>query len=588
MTASVSSPRGGSPPVSVPRLLRAEGRRALLAVALGLVGQLSALGLLATSGWLIATSSLRPPILTLTVAIAAVRMFALLRGLGRYGERLAGHDTALRILARLRVWAFERLERVVPGGLGTVSSGDLLSRVVSDVDGTQDLVVRALIPAATTSATALAAAVLAGMILPSAGLLLAAGLVAVGVAVPLAGRRVGRTVSAGLAAERGRVAGLVVEAVEAAPDIVAFGASRQTLTALASSEGRLSRALARSAVISGVADALGVLVAVATTMAVIVVGVDAMGAGTVAARGLGPVDVAVLAFVSLAGFDSVRALPEVFVRLDAMLDSSRRVRSLGDLRPPVAEPAQPLPLPAGEPALELRGASVAYGPSRPAALDRVDVTLAPGRRIAVVGASGAGKSTLALALLRFVELSTGCLHVNGTDARLLDSDQIRALVAWAPQDPHIFAATVAVNLRLARPDASDDDLVQVLDLVGLGSWLDGLPEHLASPLGERGSTLSGGERQRVGVARALLAERPVLVLDEPTAHLDTEGEQTVRNAVLAAGADRAILWITHRLVGLEDFDEIVVLDRGRVAERGTVAELARRDGPFRALLEATT
>jgi ABC-type multidrug transport system fused ATPase/permease subunit len=252
---------------------------------------------------------------------------------------------------------------------------------------------------------------------------------------------------------------------------------------------------------------------------------------------------------------------------------------------PVAEPttAQALPAPDGADYV-LSHVGVSYEPGRPPALCDVDLAITPGSRIAVVGSSGAGKSTLALALLRFVEITTGRVTLGGVDVANLAGDEVRDLIAWAPQDPHVFATTLAANLRLACPDARDETLTDTLRAIGLGPWLDGLEYGLDTVLGERGLTVSGGERQRLGVARALLANRPILLLDEPTAHLDDANETLVRDHVLAASAGRSLVWITHRLVGLEDFDEVVVLGDGRVVERGTAAELCGLGGMFAALL----
>ena len=551
---------------------------------MGLVGQLSGLGLLATSAWLVTTSSLRPPILTLSVAIAAVRLFALLRGFGRYGERLASHDLALRILARARVWAYRRLETLVPGGLGSSTTGDVLSRLVTDVDATQDLVVRAAVPLATGLVTAAAAVALSALLLPETGPVLGGGLVLAAVAVPLLARQGGRHAAGALAAERGRLAGMVVETIDGVADIVAFGATEQALAALDRIEARIAGALRRGAGVSGAATGIAALIGGATTVGVVALGVQALGHPTGGGEHVSAVAVAVLGFVSLAAFDAVGTLPEVFAGIDAAVSSARRVQVLGALAPPVAEPPAPRPLPPGEPALVLEHVLVSYAPGGPAALDGVDLSLAHGETVAVVGPSGAGKTTLALALLRFVECAAGRISLGGVDVRDLAADDVRARIAWAPQDPHVFATTVAANLRLARPGATDADLDAVLDSLGLGGWLAGLPDGLSSELGGRGVSVSGGERQRIGLARALVADRPMLVLDEPTAHLDEDGEAVVRRAVRTYAEGRSLVWITHRLTGLDDFDQVVVLDGGQVVEHGYARVLARQTGRYAGLL----
>lgn len=558
--------------------------RAAVAVTFGLAGQLASLGLLATSAWLITTSSLRPPILTLTVAIAAVRLFALLRGLGRYGERLASHDLALRLLARVRVRAYRHLERLVPGGLGEISGGDVVSRVVADVEATEDLIVRVAVPVMTGSLTAAVAVALSALLLPAAGLALGAGLMLAGAVIPLASRRLGGRAAESLAAGRGHVAAVVVEALQGAPDLLACGAVEDALGSLGRAEYALGRALRRTAAAAGAGDGLAALARGATTLGVVALGTAVM------ARHAGPghlsaVAVAVLGFVALAAFDAIATLPDAFARLGDSLGAYRRVRSLGTLPSPVAEPESPRPMP-GDPTMVLSDVSVAHTPDGPPVLEHVDLILPPGRRVAVVGPSGAGKTTLALTLLRFIERRHGQMTLGGVEVRELPADEVRARIAWAPQDPSIFAATLAANLRLARPEADDAELADVLASLGLGGWLERLPEGLSTELGERGQRVSGGERQRVGLARALLARRPILLLDEPTAHLDEENEILVRRAVLRHGTGRALVWITHRLTGLDDFDEVIVLARGQIVERGHPSELAGAGGPYADLLTA--
>ncbi len=601
-----------TPPGPARRVLGVVGRgqagRAAVAVASGLGGQLAALGLLATSGWLVTTASLRPPVLTLSAAIATVRVLALVRGAGRYGERLASHDLALRGLARLRVWAFRHLEPLVPGGLAD-GAGDALSRVVADVDAVQDLLVRVAVPAATGLVAAAAAVAIAAAVLPLAGAVLAGGLLATGVAVPAAARSLGGRLGPAVSAWRGRVTSVVVESATGATDLVALGAAGSAVEAMDRAESELARAAHRVARVGGASEAATSLAATATLVAVMGVAARAVAGGH-----LPGVSAAVLGAVVLAAFDAVGPVPRALAQVDGALGSARRVGMLADAAPPVpataragsaAPPAATGSVPAGgraadgptgaaRPAAtgdpgravtyELRGLCVHRPGSRRPALDGVDLAIGPGRRVAVAGPSGAGKTTLVLAMLRFVAPTGGLALLAGTDAAALDPDGVRSTIAWAPQDPHVFGTTVAANLRLARPDASDEDLGTVLNALGMGPWLDGLDGGLQAVLGEHGATVSGGERQRLGVARALLADRPLLVLDEPTANLDPGTEDLVRRSVLRASEGRGLLWVTHRLAGLEAFDEVVVLDGGRVAERGTAARLATSAGAFARLL----
>jgi len=544
-------------------------------VLLGLGGQLSSLGLLAVSGWLLATASLRPPILTLTVAIAAVRLFALVRGAGRYGERLASHDLALRVVAKARVDAFRRLEPLVPGGLGEERNGDVLARLVGDVDATQDIVVRVVLPAATGLLTVVLGVALAWVVLPTAGFALAVGVALASVAVPLLAQAAGARWTATAGAARGQLSAELVGALQGAFDILAFGATGSILASLERSERELSRLLRRGATVVAAAEGLRVVLAGLTTAAMVLFGTAEAAAGR-----LPPVLVVLLAFLSLATFASVQTLPEAFARLGPLRASRQRVRAVGQLEPPVRDTASPARVPVGPATLVLQGASIRYPGARECAVRGVDLEVSPGRRIALVGESGSGKSTLLLGLLRFLPVEAGSFLVNGIAAERLAGDEVRELLAWVPQDPYLFGASVAANLRLASPSATDQELEEQLELLGLGPWLRRLPGGLRCELGERGTTVSGGERQRLGLARALLSRRPVLLADEVTAHLDSGTARLVEQHVLASVAEDggAVVWVTHRRSGLDAFDEVIRLEEGRVAQRTLQRSSASRVG----------
>lgn len=558
---------------------RTERTRAGQAVAVGVAGQLAGLGLLATSAWLITTASLRPPVLTLTVAIGAVQAFALSRGVARYGERLAGHDLALRILARVRAWAYGALEPLVPGPATGTRGGDLLARFVGDVDGILDLYVRAALPLAIAGLSALGAVAVAWWLDPLAGVLAAAGVVVALVLAPLLTLTVAGRAGTRLAESRGRRDAAVLDALRGAQEIVAFGAEAATLARVAAADRALRRLKQRVALATAagaaLSHALGGLLAAAMAAA----GVVALRHGRISGA-----EVAVLAFLGLGLGETVAGLPEAAARLSGSLAGSRRVLDLATVPGAVGSRAASGALPAaagalsaggsvaaplaqaagdGPPAIALRSVTLTWAGNPRPALRELDLDLPSGRRLAVVGPSGAGKSTLAHLLLRFADPDAGVVTLDGVDVARLDPEAVRALVAWAPQDPHVFGTTLAANLRLASPGATDARLRRVVDQVGLGSWAAGLADGFDTLLGERGATVSGGEAQRIGIARALLADRPVLVLDEPTAHLDEEGAAALERQVLDAAAGRSLVWITHRLVGLDAFDEVVELVDGR-------------------------
>jgi len=293
------------------------------------------------------------------------------------------------------------------------------------------------------------------------------------------------------------------------------------------------------------------------------------------------VPLAVLTLTALASFEVVTALPAAAVQLGQARVSGHRIAAVLDAPDPVREPASPRPLPDGPVWVSLRGAQVRYRPGGRPALDGIDLDLPPGRRVGLVGPNGAGKSTVASVLLRFVELTAGTATLNGHDLADYAADDVRTRIGGCPQDPHIFDTSLRENLRLARPGACDDQLADAAARAGLLDWIESLPLGWDTPAGARGTALSGGQRQRMALARALLADPALLILDEPAAHLDPEARRTLTADLLDATAGRATLFITHDRDGLDQLDEILVLESGRVAERGSHAALMRANGPYR-------
>ena len=566
------------------RLLRLarplRGRLALAALA-GAAATGCAVALLATSGFLLARASQHPSIIAIAGAVVAVRAFSVGRGVFRYGERLGSHDVAFRVLADVRVAVYRRLERLAPAGLREFRSGDLLTRLVSDVDSVQDLFVRGLTPPLTATLAGAGSVTACLLVLaPTAGLL-AAGLVVGGVAVPLIGGVVNRRARRRAAPARGELAATMSNLLAGAADVHAFSAEQTGLDRVGCADRELAALDRRSAAAAGIGSGLGLLAAGLTLWAVLLAGVAAVGGGAI-----GRVPLAVLTLTALASFEAVSGLPAAALAVGHARTAARRVCAVLDAPEPVQEPAVPRPLPAGPVTVTLCGATVRYEPDGPVALDGLDLELTPGKRVALVGRSGSGKSTVANVLLRFCDLTAGSAELCGFGLAGYASDDVRRLIGGCPQDPHVFDDTVAANLRLARPGAPDDELLEAAARARLLPWIRSLPDGLATRVGARGMALSGGERQRIALARALLADPAVLVLDEPTASLDSDTAAGVMTQMLELTEGRSMLLITHELGVLDHVDEIVVLDAGRTVERGRPAELLHASGPYRGLLGA--
>jgi ATP-binding cassette, subfamily C, bacterial CydC len=534
--------------------------RLLLAVAAGAAATGCGVALLAVSGFLLARASQHPGILAISAAVVAVRALSAGRGVSRYLERLASHDAAFRVLARVRVRIYRRLERLAPAGLAEFSSGDLLARLVSDVDATQDLFIRGIAAPLAAAVVGAGSVVVCLLILAPAGAVLAAGLLVAGIAVPVLAARAARGAARRVAPARGQLAASLTDLMAGAAELHAYGARETALASVTVADADLTRQADRNAMVSGLSAGLSSVTAGLTVWGVLLLGVAATGGGA-----LTRVPLAVLTLTALASFEAVTTLPAAAVQLGQARVSARRIAALLDAPDPVREPLAPRPLPGGPISVRLRGAQVRYRPGGPAALDGIDLDLLPGRRVALTGPNGAGKSTVASVLLRFADLTAGTVTLNGHDLASYSADDIRARIGGCPQDLHIFDASLRDNLRLARPGATDEQLAEAAARVRLLDWIESLPLGWDTPVGTHGAALSGGQRQRLALARALLADPDLLILDEPTAHLDPGTSRALLSDLLAATAGRTMLLITHDLDGLDELDQVIELDGGKVA-----------------------
>jgi ATP-binding cassette, subfamily C, bacterial CydC len=526
--------------------------RAALAAALGALTVIFGAGLMATAGYLISRASERPAILSLTVAIVGVRFFGLSRPLTRYLERLASHDLALRVLGRVRVRVYRDIEPLAPAQLVGYRHGDLLARMVADVDALQNLHLRAVGPPLVALLAGAVTVGVAAAFLPAAGLVLAAGLAAGGVAVPALAGWLGRRGGRRQAAARGELSAELVEVLRAAPELVAYGGAGEAQARLRAADGALVRLARRDALVGGLADGAGLAVVGATVAGVLAVAVHASADGH-----LDRTLIALLALLALASFEAVQPLAAAARELSVTLAAGGRVLELADREPAVVDPAAPLPAPSWPFAVALEDVRARYAPGERAALDRVSLRLEPGCRVALVGPSGAGKTTVVNLLLRFLDPEAGRVTLAGRDLREYRQEDVRRVIAVAGQDSHLFSASIRENVCLARPGASDADVEAALRQARLWSWVAGLPDGLDTAVGEEGRELSGGQRQRLVLARALLVDAPVLVLDEPTAHLDPPTARALVDDVFAAAGDRSVLLITHRAEGLDLVEEII-------------------------------
>jgi thiol reductant ABC exporter CydC subunit len=555
------------------RLLDVTGtgrRQSLVACGLGLLAAGAGVGLIACAAWLISAAALQPHLVALSVAIVGVRAFAIGKATLRYLERLVSHEAAFRMLARVRTRFISALEPLSPGVLPVYRRGDLLGRMAADVDALQDLPLRVLQPAAVAAGVgALSVGIVAAILGTSAMALMIALLIAA-TAVPAVTFWANQRAEAMQAEARADLTASVVTLMRSRRELVAYGAASRHLDEFDAIDATLTRIARRAAVATGFGAGLWTLCAGGAVWAGLALGTPAVRSGA-----LPGVALAVIVLIPLAAFEAVQVLPAATLAYTRARRSGSRVLELITMQPPVAETAEPGPLPPDPWPVTLRNAGARWpGAASPAgAVTGIDLDLRPGRSVAVVGLSGAGKSTLAAMLLRFIELDCGSYQLAGTDVTRLSGDDVRRVVGLCAQDAHLFDSTLRENLRLARPGCDDSALRDVLDRARLADWVARLPDGLDTHLGEGGIRASEGERRRIALARALLADFPVIVFDEPTANLDQPTADALSRDLLTATADRATVLITHRLAALDGVDEIIVLDDGAVVERGTHHQL---------------
>jgi ATP-binding cassette subfamily C protein CydC len=558
-------------------VIRGHLARLVLGTLAGLVAAGAAVGLMALSGWFIAAAAvagLAPATAVLFnffLPSIGVRLFAILRTAARYAERVCTHEATFRILESLRVWFYRRIEPLAPAGLWRFRSGDILNRIVSDIEALDNLYLRVLSPAAVALLVALlVCALLAafdGGIAVTTGLLLALA----GIGVSAAAARAGVAAGSAIAAHSADLRVRLVEGLQGLAEIILFGAIAEHLDRTDQSQSDLIAAERRMAFIQGGATAAVSLLCGAAVLAALYVGSGLVAGGRHSGAAL-----VLIVFTVMASFETVVGLPAAAQFLSRTRAAGRRLLDVVESPPVVVFAASPPAAPDGFDVV-FDGVSFRYRPELPRALDAVSLTIPQGRRVAVVGESGAGKSTLASLLTRFFDPETGAIRIGGRDIRTLGESDMRRAIVVLSQQSHLFSATIRENLLIAKRDAGEAELRAALAAARLIDFVDSLPDKLDTWVGDAGQLVSAGQARRLAAARAILRDAPIWVLDEPTEGLDRVTEAELVHSLLELTEGRTVLWITHRLVNLQQMDGIIVLERGRVVDLGTHAELLARN-----------
>lgn len=560
-------------------LLLSHSWHVALAVGLGSAVIASNMGLLAAAAYLVAAASVTHLMVLLIIPMYAVRLLSATRSSARYAERLVSHHVTLEILAQLRVRLFDRFRQLGPAGMRGIHSGDALARVLGDIEQLQNayllfttpIAVAVLVSALTVAILLAFSAMLAWAIL----VYLVVGTLVVPLVVGVLARQAGRT----LVTARAHLNAHLVESIQGNRDITSNGAGARFLERTRLLGQQVAGSEIRLAAVGAARDGASELVAALAVLTALGLAVP-----LITNHSLAGLYVAVPALLVLAAFESVRPVAQAAETLGGIQAAAQRVLSIGEGTRVVPEPSSPISLRPPY-SVTFDRVTLDYG-SGPPVLRQVNFNVPALHRVAIVGPSGAGKTSLVRLLIRAWDPVAGRVAIGGRDIRDFPLHDLRAALSVVTQDTYIFNDTIRSNLLLARPHATRGDMEEALNAAGLLDLVRGLPAGLDSRVGEHGEKLSGGERQRLAVARALLHDAPIVVLDEVTANLDPISECALLETLHCVTERKTVLIVTHRLVGLERMDEIVVLDAGQVVESGTHKMLAQAGGLYRRMLDA--
>jgi ATP-binding cassette subfamily C protein CydC len=506
----------------------------------GVIAIGSNIALMGLSAYLISKAAIATGIAELALAVTGIRVLAISRAAFRYLERYTTHRAMFRILSTVRVWFYRAIEPLAPARLVHARSGDLLTRSVSDVDALEDFYIRVLVPPVVAAVVVASMSVIYGLFDLAIGLVLAFFLVLTGVLLPLVSRWLSATSAASVATIRGDVGAMVVDEVAGVADLVALDAAAGHRQRLLTRARELDEARRRLGAIEGVGNALNGLFASLAGLCILVLAIPLVTSGE-----LEGVFLAALPLAAIAAFEAVQPLSRSVQLLDSTKVSARRVFELIDAPAPITDPDPPADAPAAHD-LEIMGLSFRYEESDPWVLQDLDLHIEAGERVAIVGPSGCGKSTLVSLLLRFWDYDRGEIRIGGRELHELDQEATRAQLSVVPQDVHLFNTTIEDNLAVADAEADRGAMERACRVAQLHDFIAALPDGYDTVVGENGLLLSGGERRRLAIARAVLKDAPIVILDEASADLDSSTDAALWSALDQWLDGKTTLVISHR------------------------------------------
>ncbi|MBL8102640.1 MAG: thiol reductant ABC exporter subunit CydC, partial [Anaerolineales bacterium] len=528
------------------------------------------------------TAAIATSVAELGVSTVGTRFFGITRAVFRYLERLVSHDVTFRLLAKLRVWFYEKLEPLAPARLMNFRAGDLLARIIGDVETLENFYVRVVSPPLTAIVVGLFTAIFLASFYPLLAPVFLTFYLSLGLLLPILAQTTSRKSAEQTISLRADLQTNLVDGIQGMADLIAYGRADERLTQIATNANDYGNAQRRMARVTSIHSALGTLLTQLGMWSVLFLTIPQVINGNIA----GPM-LASLTLLTLASFEAVIPLPLAAQMWNSAREAARRLFEVVDTEPEISDQLQ---VTSEQPKItdhELRitNLSFTYPAQFTSALQHVTFNLQPETSIAIVGPSGAGKSTIANLLLRFWEYEVGEIRLGGESLKALNQDEVRARSGYVSQNTYFFNTSIYENLRFARKKVTREEVEAACKSAQIHDFIMSLPNGYNTMIGEQGLRLSGGERQRLAIARALIKDAPILILDEPTANLDPLTEKQMLETLFDVMKRKTSLLITHRLMGLENVDKILVMNHGQIIESGTHAELAGRDSFYRYLLD---
>ncbi|MEQ3430920.1 cysteine/glutathione ABC transporter ATP-binding protein/permease CydC [Klebsiella aerogenes] len=547
-----------------------------LGVVLAIVTLLASIGLLTLSGWFLSASAVVGVAgiysFNYMLPAAGVRGAAIIRTAGRYFERLVSHDATFRVLQHLRVATFSKLLPLSPAGLARFRQGELLNRIVADVDTLDHLYLRVISPLVGALVVILVVTIGLSVLDVTLALTLGGIMLATLLLLPPLFYRAGKPTGEQITQLRGQYRQQLTSWLQGQAELMLFNASDRYRKQMEKTEQRWQEAQRRQAELTALSQALMLLIGGIAVIAMLWMASEGVG-GNSQPGAL----IALFVFCALAAFEALAPVTGAFQHLGQVIASARRITQITEQQPEVTF-SQQAPQSFSQVALTLNEVTFSYPQQSAPALKDISLQVATGEHIAILGRTGCGKSTLLQLLTRAWDPANGQIQLNGQPLSELSETTLRQAMSVVPQRVHLFSATLRDNLLLAAPQVSDARLADILARVGLEKLLE--DSGLNSWLGEGGRQLSGGELRRLAIARALLHDAPLMLLDEPTEGLDATTESQILDLLSEVMRDKTVLMVTHRLRGLARFNQIIVMDNGQIIEQGSHAELLAKQGRY--------